>query len=58
MSLRSLDSENSETCAYLSGGVGSGQKRMGMKQDDADSVCHVLDVVVEVSLASGVACGA
>ena len=38
---RSLDSGISEICACLSGGVGSGQKGMGMKQDDADEVFPV-----------------
>ena len=52
---RSLDSGISEICACLSGGVGSGQKEMGMKQDGADEVFPVCVVVVEVSLASGVA---
>lgn len=52
---RSLDSGISGICAYLSGGVGSGQKGMGMKQDDADEVFPVCVVVVELSLASGVA---
>ena len=53
---RSLDCEISGICAYLSGGVGSGQKRMGMKQDDAEEVFPVcVAVVVELSLASGVA---
>ena len=53
---RSLDSGISEICACLSGGVGSGQKEMGMKQDGADEVFPVcVAVVVELSLASGVA---
>ena len=52
---RSLDSGISGICSYLSGGVGSGQKGMGMKQDGADEVFPVCVVVVELSLASGVA---
>ena len=52
---RSLDSGISEICACLSGGVGSGQKGMGMNHDDADEVFPVSVVVVELSLASGVA---